>query len=412
MDWKTGVTEALEEFTHHKLRTLLTLLGMIFGVGAVISMLAIGEGAEREALTMIDSLGLRNVIVRALPQPEDRLREIREDSLGLNLRDLEIAVETLPRVVSYSAVKEINLFALFSDTGRSDGRVVGVSPTYFDISNLSLARGRFFDETESESFEQVAIVGAQVARDLFGTVDAVGQRVKANHVWLEVIGVLEDRRLDREEFQGVALDSPHNRVFIPLRTATKRFRFKPMEHELDSFQLELEDATAIRSVAATLSRLLETRHKGIPDFQLIVPEALLAQHRQTQRIFDIVMASIAGISLLVGGIGIMNIMLATVLERTREIGIRRAIGAKRADIRRQFLIESFTISLVGGILGIVAGFALAWGISFYSEWPLAWSPQAPIVAVTVCMGTGLLFGLYPAVRAARLDPIEALNRNI
>jgi putative ABC transport system permease protein len=185
-----------------------------------------------------------------------------------------------------------------------------------------------------------------------------------------------------------------------------------MEHELDAFNLELEDATAIRSVAATLSRLLETRHQGIADFQLIVPEALLEQHRQTQRIFDIVMASIAGISLLVGGIGIMNIMLATVLERTREIGIRRAIGAKRADIRRQFLIESFTISLVGGMLGIVAGFGLAWGISSYSEWPFAWSLRAPIVAVTVCMGTGLLFGLYPAVRAARLDPIEALNRNI
>ena len=412
MDWKTGVTEAVEEFRLHKLRTLLTLLGMIFGVGAVISMLAIGEGAEREALTMLDSLGLRNVIVRAVPQPEDRLREIREDSLGLNLRDLEIAVETLPQVARYSASKEINMFALFSDTGRSDGRVVGVSPTHFDIANLKVARGRLFDAAEEENFSQVAVIGAQVARDLFGTVDALGRRIKANHVWLEVVGVLEDRRLDRDEFQGVALDSPHNRVFIPLRTATKRFRFKPMEHELDAFHLELDDADSIRNVAATLSRMLETRHKGIADFQLIVPEALLAQHRQTQRIFDIVMASIAGISLLVGGIGIMNIMLATVLERTREIGIRRAIGAKRADIRRQFLIESFTISLVGGVLGIVAGFGLAGGISWYSEWPFAWSLSAPLVAVAVCMGTGLLFGLYPAVRAARLDPIEALNRNI
>jgi putative ABC transport system permease protein len=185
-----------------------------------------------------------------------------------------------------------------------------------------------------------------------------------------------------------------------------------MENELDAFHLEVRDRESIASVASTISRLLETRHGGIVDYRLIVPQALLQQHRRTQKIFDIVMSSIAGISLLVGGIGIMNIMLATVLERTREIGIRRAIGATRHDIRRQFLIEAFTISLVGGLLGIVIGFALALTISSFSGWPFAWSLVAPVVAVSVCTLVGLVFGLYPAIQASKLDPIEALNRGV
>ena len=185
-----------------------------------------------------------------------------------------------------------------------------------------------------------------------------------------------------------------------------------METELDSIHLQVRSREEIGSVAVTLVRLLETRHGGIGDYRVIVPQALLEQHRSTQRIFDIVMASIAGISLLVGGIGIMNIMLATVLERTREIGIRRAIGARRGDIMRQFLIEAFTISLLGGLIGIVVGFGLAWAISTGSGWPFAWSLVAPVVAVSVCTLVGVAFGLYPAIRAARLDPIEALNRTI
>jgi len=251
-----------------------------------------------------------------------------------------------------------------------------------------------------------------VAADLFGVADPLGGRLKVNHVWLEIVGVLKSRTLERDEFEGVPLSSPQNRVYMPLQTARTRFRFKPMETQLDAFQLEVRDSAEIPSVAATLSRLLETRHGGIADYRLIVPQALLEQHRRTQRIFDIVMASIAGISLLVGGIGIMNIMLATVLERTREIGIRRAMGATRGDIKRQFLIEAFTISLSGGLVGIILGFGLAWAISVGSGWPFAWSLTAPLAAVSVCTLVGLAFGLYPAAQAARLDPIEALNRNI
>ncbi len=412
MDWRTGIRQAIEEFGHHRLRTLLTLLGMIFGVGAVISMLAIGEGAEREALQLIDSLGLRNVLIEAVPQPEDRLKEIREDSLGLSLRDLEIALETLPQVTRHSALKKINVFSLFSATGRSTGEVVGVSPGYFSMTNLALARGRLVDNDDDARFSQVCVIGSQVAQDLFGTEDPLGRRLKVNHVWLEVVGLVQDKLSSKDEFEGIRLGMPQNKIYLPLQTALKRFRFKPMEEELDGISMEVQDRESVEFVAATLGRLLETRHHAINDYRLIVPEALLEQHRQTQRIFDIVMSSIAGISLLVGGIGIMNIMLATVLERTREIGIRRAIGAKRGDIRRQFLIEALTISLLGGVIGIMIGFGLAWGISTYSGWPFSWSVHAPLIAVTVCGLVGMGFGLYPAVKASHLDPIEALNRQI
>ena len=412
MDWKTGLRQALEEFAHHKLRTLLTLLGMIFGVGAVISMLAIGKGAESQALEMIDSLGLRNVIVQAEVHSDERLREIREDSLGLNIRDLEVSIATLPQVARYSGVKEINVFGLFADTGHSDGQLFGVEPPYFSMGSLIVDRGRLLNDHDEQHFTQVCVIGSQVAQDLFGTLDPLGKRIKANHLWFEVVGVLRSSQTEQQEFQGVQLSGPQNKVFVPLQTARNRFRFKPMENELDAFHLEVSDRDAISSVAATLSRLLETRHGGVVDYRLVVPQNLMEQHRQTQRIFDIVMASIAGISLLVGGIGIMNIMLATVLERTREIGIRRAIGAKQADIRQQFLIEAFTISLLGGLVGIVTGFGLAFGISIFSGWPFAWSLVAPLVAVVVCTVVGLTFGLYPAVRASRLNPIDALSRGI
>ncbi|MEE8411397.1 MAG: ABC transporter permease [Acidobacteriota bacterium] len=412
MDWKTGVVQALEEFAHHKLRTMLTLLGMIFGVGAVISMLAIGKGAGQEALRMIDSLGLRNVIVRAEIQTEGRLTEIREDSLGLNVRDLEVSIETLPQVVAHTGVKEINVFGLFADSGASDGQVFGVEPAYFRMGNLQTQAGRLLDAGDEAVFTEVCVIGSSVARDLFGTLDPLGRRLKINHLWFEVVGVLRPAEIADREFEGVQLSGPQNKVFVPLKTALNRFRFKPMENELDAFHLEVRDRESIPSVVSTLSRLLETRHGSIVDYRLIVPQALLQQHRKTQRIFDIVMASIAGISLLVGGIGIMNIMLATVLERTREIGIRRAIGATRDDIRRQFLIEAFTISFIGGLLGIVVGFVLAWSISVFSGWPFAWSLLAPLVAVTVCAIVGLVFGLYPAIQASRLDPIEALNRGV
>ncbi|MBP7148118.1 MAG: ABC transporter permease [Acidobacteria bacterium] len=383
---------------------------MIFGVGAVISMLSVGEGAEREALRLIDTMGLRTVIVKAKEQPDDKVKETREKSLGLTLHDLDAALETLPFIENHTAIKEVSVYSLFSHVGESDGRVLGVSPSHFAMTHLSVARGRPLVPFDDHAFAQVAVIGSRAAYDLFGNQDPLGQRVRINHLWFTVVGLVADRALTREEFQGVKLSGVENDLYVPVRTALKRFRFKPLEDELDEFHVQVREGVPPGRAAAGLTRLLELRHRAVDDFSLVVPADLLEQHRKTQRIFNLVMASIAGISLLVGGIGIMNIMLANVLERTREIGIRRAVGARRRDIRDQFLIETLTITGLGGILGIVAGLAIAAAIALLSGWQIAWTPRAVLLAVGVCAAVGLASGLYPAVKAARLDPIEALQR--
>ena len=410
MDLAAAVRQALAELRVRKLRTLLTLLGMVFGVGAVVSMLSVGAGAEREALRLIETMGLRTIIAESKDQPDEKLKESRERSLGLTLRDLEAARDTLPFLARHAAVKEIATYSLFSEGGQSDARVVGVSPAYFAMTHLAVRSGRLLAPHDDETFAQVAVLGPRAAYDLFGHEDPVGRAVKINHLWFTVAGVLADRQLTREEFQGVKLSGAQNDIYVPVRTALKRFRFKPLEDELDQFQVEIAPSVAPRDAALSLSRLLETRHRGVDDFALVVPEALLEQHRRTQRIFNLVMASIAGISLLVGGIGIMNIMLANVLERTREIGIRRAVGARRRDIRDQFLVEALTITALGGLAGVLAGITLAALISWGSGWEVAWSPVSALLALAVCGLVGLASGIYPAIKAARLDPIEALAR--
>ncbi len=411
MNWKTGVMLALEEFATHKLRTFLTMLGMIFGVGAVIAMLSIGEGAEREALSLIDSMGLRNILVESKENSEDRLKEIREKSLGLTLHDLNAIHETMPQIVNHTTIKQVNTYTIFSDGGNSHAEVLGVSPSHFEMTNTRLREGRPLLPVDDLNFAQVCVIGGAVARELFPGRSAIGGRIKVNHLWLTVVGVMTDRALEQAEFEGVAIAGVHNQILVPIRTALKKFKFKPLEDELDEIHVQVEEGVSVRESAATLVGLLETRHRGVEDYTIIVPEALLEQNRQTRRIFNIVMACIAGISLLVGGIGIMNIMLANVLERTWEIGIRRAIGAKQKDIRMQFIIESFTISVMGGLLGVVLGFGIAQAISIYSGWAVAWSLFAVVLSVGVCAGVGLIFGIYPAVKAARLDPIEALRRD-
>jgi putative ABC transport system permease protein len=228
---------------------------------------------------------------------------------------------------------------------------------------------------------------------------------------LTLVGILKDKSLTKNEFQGISLEGEQNNIYIPLQTALKTFRFESLEAEIDEFRVRLGKGISSSTAAATLDHLLKRRHKDVDDYELVVPEALLNQHKKTQSIFTIVMACIAGISLLVGGIGIMNIMLATVLERTREIGLRRALGATRKDIQRQFILETFAVSAMGGLLGIVFGFALSITISALAGWAVGWSISAILLSVGVCAFIGLVFGIYPAVQASRLDPIEALRHD-
>jgi putative ABC transport system permease protein len=400
--------QALVQLRQHKLRTALTLLGMVFGVGAVIAMLSIGEGAKQEALRLIESMGLRNLLVQGRDFDQETLREIREHSVGLSRSDVRALRESLPSLEAVSEEKKIKGWSLFSREAFSSAEVLAVTPSYFELASLRLAAGRPLTAADNEHFAQVAVLGAQAARDLFPDSDPIGRKVKVNHLWLEVVGVLADRDLSREEFQGVRLGGDRNRLFLPLETAYKRLRFEPLESELDAIRLRLNEEASPERSAGTVNHLLARRHGEQNDYQLIVPAALLKQQQQTQKIFTIVMSAIAGISLLVGGIGIMNIMLATVLERTREIGLLRAVGARKSDIQQQFLVESATVAGIGALIGIFFGLLLAFVIQQFAGWPAAFSLLAIVLSVSICLLTGIVFGWYPARQAADLDPIQAL----
>ena len=253
------------------------------------------------------------------------------------------------------------------------------------------------------------MLGSSTAKQLFPTGGAIGKTVKINHLWFKVVGVLQPPFLTKDEFQGIKLGGEQRLVFIPLKTAIHRFENSALSSEVSSIKLQLSEGVDAIEAAKALSHLLGRRHNDVDDYKLIIPAALLAQQKKTQNIFNIVMSCVAGISLLVGGIGIMNIMLATVLERTKEIGLLRAVGATQKDIQIQFIAESFTISILGGILGIVFGILLSEIIAAYSEWAVSWSLGAIILSFSICSSIGLIFGVYPAVKASQLNPIDALQ---
>jgi putative ABC transport system permease protein len=393
----------------HRLRSALTTLGVVFGVGAVIAMLSIGAGAERQAQEMIERLGLRNVLVRSKTVPQDKLREMRQKSLGLSLRDREAILDAVPGVLRVGPKVAVDAYAVLAEGVTTQAQVFGVSEFHDQLANLRIAQGRFLDALDVRDHAQVCVIGDQVRQRLFGYRPPLGALLKVNDLWLRVVGVLETSPGESDSFEGVPLGSTADAIYLPLSTALRKFDRDPLEAPITELVLQLEDAAQGRVTARLVEGLLHYLHAGQEDTELVVPEALLEQSRRTQRLFNIVMGCIAGISLLVGGIGIMNIMLATVLERTREIGIRRAVGAKRRDVMIQFIVESFTISAFGGIAGIVVGVAIARAIAAAAGWPTVVTPASILLATGVAVSVGLVSGIYPARRAAELDPIEALR---
>ncbi|HWT17045.1 MAG TPA: ABC transporter permease [Patescibacteria group bacterium] len=402
--------EAVEELWRRRLRTLLTLLGLIFGVGSIVAMQGVGEGSRQEALKLVEGLGLRNLIAKAeSPPDQEAMREMRARSLGLTRADAEAALEVVPGASGIAAEKAIKTHSVLSEYATSDAVASGVTPDYFALSSLQVASGRAFDGADDDRLAAVAVLGHQAAKTLFPGRAAVGELVKVNHAWFEVIGVLADRDLSKDQFEGVQLGLESNRVFVPLAAALARLRFQPMEDEIDRFLVQLDDPVHIVDGSKVLSAMLDQRHAGQKDYTLIVPAQLYQQHQATQRIFRIVMAAIAAVSLLVGGIGIMNIMLANVLERKREIGLLRALGARRRDVIEQFMREAALICGVGALLGLVFGGVLAYAIAWLAGWTVGWAPIPVLTATIVCALTGLAFGVYPARQAADLDPIAALR---
>lgn len=412
--YSTLLIDAYKELAAQKLRTLLTLLGMIFGVGAVIAMLNIGKGAENEALKLIDSMGVNNIIVNGVDFERDELREIRKESLGLSLDDVQAALNTLHFVNGYSASNTIDVYDMYSDYAKSNAKALGVSSSYFENSNLTVSVGRALNDRDDTTLNQVAVLGADAAKELFPTFQddlkqILGKYIKVNHVWLQVIGVLNPPKGNKNEFQGIQIGGDRYSVFTSLQTSLAKFASPLLASQLDSLKFNIDESTDPVVAAKAIDNLLSLRHGGVKDYSLIIPAALLEQQKQTQQIFNIVMACVAGISLLVGGIGIMNIMLANVMERTKEIGLLRAIGATQKDIKMQFIAESFTISIFGGLIGIGFGLILSEIIGFYSGWAVSWSVPAIFLSMTICMIVGVGFGVFPAIKASKLNPIDALH---
>ena len=401
--------EATEELARRKLRTGLTLLGLVFGVGAIVAMQAVGEGSRREALRLVEGLGLTNLVVEAKTFDENALRELRARSLGLSRSDAQAARDVVPGAQATAAEKRLRTDSVASDHASADAQASAITPSFFELGSLKVAQGRALTQADDDALAAVAVLGHQAARNLFPEGGAVGQYVKVNHVWLEVVGVLADRDLSADRFQGVPLGLESNRVFVPLASGLARFRLQPMEDEVDRLLVRLDTPERIDEGAQVLSSLLAQRHAGADDYSLVIPAQLFAQHQQTQRIFRVVMGAIAGVSLLVGGIGIMNIMLANVLERRREIGLLRALGARREDVVAQFLREAAVICVVGSLLGVLFGAALAYAIATLAGWDVAWAPLPILASVLLCTGVGLAFGVYPARQAAQLDPIASLR---
>jgi putative ABC transport system permease protein len=403
----------LENLRAHKLRSLLTMLGMIFGVAAVVAMLSIGAGAQQEVMSFIEQLGVRNLIIEAREAPDQQaLQKVRKLSSGLSFQDLRIIQANLEGISAASARKRFTPSKLTPRPLGGDSPVVyGISPAYQAIGNLQVATGRFFDETETTSAAPVAVMGEAAAAALFGAEDPVGRYVKVNDQWFRVVGVAGPQLTVQSDVAGIPAQDRNNIIYVPLYSSVFRLEDgqSAQKDEIDGIYLQMQPGADLPSAAALIRGILDVAHRGAGDFTIVSPAELLAEQRRTQRIFEMVMVAIASISLLVGGIGIMNIMLASVLERTREIGVRRAIGARQRDVVRQFLLETTIISLTGGVVGIITGVGLSQLIGILAGWSTIVTTSSIVLAFGVSVAIGIVFGLYPAVRASRLDPVKALH---
>jgi len=397
----------------HKLRSLLTMLGMIFGVGSVVAMLSITAGAQKQMMSFIDQLGVNNIIVDAHEAVDrNELQTVRSVSPGLSFRDFRAISENVQNLVAITPRKKFKPQKLLPKTNAEPPVLIGVYPNFVEINSLKLNDGgRFFTDDENRDSAPVCVLGEGAKVSLFGYGDALGKYVKVNDTWLQIIGILRPQAGSDSEVEGVQTLNRNNMIIAPLNTVMRRFEDQTsyLKDEIDGIYMKVQPNVDSIETSNVVTAILAATHKDAGDFTVTVPAGLLEQKKQTQAIFNIVMICIAGISLLVGGIGIMNIMLATVLERTREIGIRRAIGARQADIVRQFLTEAVLISIAGGLIGIGFGFALSQIIASTAGWSTVVTTSSIVIAFGVSVFIGLLFGIYPAVQAAKLDPIEAIR---
>ena len=400
----------------HKLRSLLTVLGVVCGVGSVIAMLSVGEGASRQALDQIRKLGSNNIIIQSIKPTEDEQAATRRVFLSVYglLYDDELRIrETMPKVSRTVPIKEVRKKGRLGERSM-ELRVVGTTPDWFDLVRRKVLTGRTISQRDLQRHASVCVLTEYGARRLLATHATVGQSIRVGQDYFEVIGIVQS------EQAGGAINTPDQQVdaYVPLNVAREfygdvmtRMSAGSRQHELVELHgvlVEVDHSTNVESTAKAIQTMLKRFHKR-EDYRVSVPLTLLRQTEATKRTFNIVLGAIAGISLLVGGIGIMNIMLASVTERTREIGIRRAIGAKRRQIVAQFMVETVVLSSIGGGIGIIVGLILPWAITLFFAVPTMVPSYSIALSLGISVGVGLIFGIYPAVRAAKLDPIVALR---
>ncbi len=442
-----GLRTAVEAVGHNTLRAALTSLGILFGVASVIAMLAIGKGAEQEVLAQMKLLGSNNVIVTPIVEQkqekaEDKLeKETKRYSPGLTELDARAIASVVPRVHSVSAELVLNSMATREGQRRSV-KLVGVDTTYFDAFNLILSEGTRFSTLHAVRGMPVAIIGSALRARFFTSEPPIGRRIKVGDVWLTVVGVLAPRPSSLSNAEKLGIRDANMDVYVPISTALLRYRNRAQitgrdveraaqefnddnnnadaedpqrraerlnQNQLDRIVIQAEDGKYVAQMADVVRRMLSRRHNEVVDYEVTVPELLLKQEQRTKAIFNIVLGAIASISLLVGGIGIMNIMLASVLERIREIGVRRAMGATQRDVLAQFLAEAVLISTAGGVAGILVGVGLSVAIEHVADIRTIVSVVSVVVAFGVSLAVGLGFGIVPAWRAARQDPVVCLR---
>ncbi len=402
----------------HKLRSMLTMLGMVFGVGSVIAMLAVGEGASEKTLEQLRKLGSRNIIVTAQKPAEEQNSansRIRLSVYGLLYQDVERIEDTIPTVSRMVPVKSMEKSGRFGSRSL-DMRIVGTNEHWFDLVRRQVVAGRTLESADVVNHRSVVVLTETGARRLLATQAAIGESLHLGSNYYEIIGIVKSE----DASEGGASQTPDQQTdaYIPITTAREQVGDFFVQNksgtmirelvELHQLLIEVDAEEHVEATAEAVERMLSIFHKK-KDYGMSVPLTLLRQTEETKRTFNIVLGAIAGISLLVGGIGIMNIMLASVTERTREIGIRRAIGARRSQIVSQFLIETVVLSFTGGLIGIGLGLLIPWVITLASDMPTIVSANSLLLSLGISVSVGIVFGIYPAFRAAKLDPIIALR---
>jgi putative ABC transport system permease protein len=444
---KSNFSEAVRVILANKIRTLLTSLGIIFGVAAVITMLAIGSGAEKEILAQLELVGVNNIVITPIPDEQENENDAEEDdgaiaakrfSKGLDMLDVISIKKSIPSVKNVSP--EIILETYVIKKGRqSPVKLIGISADYFMTSNIAIESGKNFSKPQSERSLPVCIIGKKIEKKLFTGESAIGKQIKVKDVWLQVIGVIEEKLISDNAQENLGIRDMNLDIYIPIKTFLVRYKDRKIisdkrpdtsggmvffggqqqgpkkriprgnYHQIDKLVVQVDNSSQLNATADVLSRMLKRRHNNMLDFEISIPIQLLKQQQKTKQIFNIVLSIIAGISLLIGGIGIMNIMLASVLERTKEIGIIRAIGATQEDVILQFLTESVLVSIGGGIIGIILGVFASYILEITTGIETILTLNSILLSFFVATLIGLIFGIAPAKAAANKSPIEAIR---